>query len=147
MLVHLDDVPSVDDGDPRARRRAERGPDGLLAPDKHEIRDATLRPVQQRAPNHLVRGVVTTHRVDRDAHRYVLLGVRFLVRILITCRPRYMPQCGQAWCGGFGLLHWGQGTRFVARSRRWLRRSPCAACGVRFLGSPANSCTPSITRR
>src|SRR5260221_10444064 len=136
MLVHLDDVPRVDDGDTRARRRAERGPDGLLAPDEHEIGDATLRPVQQRAPNDLVRGVVTTHRVDRDAHRYVLLGVRFLVRILITCRPRYIPQYGQAWCGGLRLLHWEHGPRFVARRRRWLRRSPCAASGLRFFGLP-----------
>src|SRR5439155_3605851 len=48
------------------------------------------------------------------------------------------PQCGHAWCGGLGFLHCGQGTRFCAFSARWLRRSPCAARGIRFLGCPAN---------
>src|SRR5207249_11156550 len=57
----------------------------------------------------------------------------------MTWRPRNVPQCGHAWCGGFGLLHWGQGTSVIARSARWLRRSPCAARGIRFLGWPAKA--------
>jgi len=97
MLVHLDDITGVDDGDARPGRRPERGPDDLVTADEHDLRDAALRPVQQRAPNDLVRG--RGHhpsRRPRCASAQVLLGVRFLERILITCRPRYIPQCGQA---------------------------------------------------
>jgi hypothetical protein len=69
MLVHLDHVAGIDDGDARTRRRAERRAHDLVAADKDDVGEPALRPVQQRAPDDLIRGVVATHRVDRDAHQ------------------------------------------------------------------------------
>ena len=131
VLVHRDDFGRVMDLDARVRAAEQRPQPSFLA-DEHDIGRAALLPIQQRAPDDLVRGVVATHGVDGYAHG-VTAAARFAL-ILRTWRPRNVPQCGHAWCGGLGLLHCGQGTRFCAFSARWLRRSPCAACGIRFLG-------------
>ncbi len=67
MLVHRDHLGRVLDlhaGVRAAKQRAQ----ALLLPDQHDIGGAALRPIQQRAPDDLVRGVVATHGVDGYAH-------------------------------------------------------------------------------
>jgi hypothetical protein len=47
-----------------------KGPEDLvLAPYEDEVRRTTLLPIQQSAPDDLVRGVVAAHRVDGDLHQ------------------------------------------------------------------------------
>src|SRR5256885_2271545 len=41
----------------------------IVAPDEHEVRWTALFPIQQSAPDDLVRGVVAAHRVDGDLHQ------------------------------------------------------------------------------
>src|SRR5258706_6026673 len=67
MLVHPDDARRMDDLDPRLRADHAREP--CLVADEDKIRGILgFRPIQQRAPDYLVRGVVTAHGVDGDAH-------------------------------------------------------------------------------
>jgi len=69
MLVHSDDVLRRADRDPRRYIRTEGLADLVLAPDEHEVRWTALFPIQQSAPDDLVRGVVAAHRVDGDIHQ------------------------------------------------------------------------------
>jgi len=55
------------DLDPRTRA-AQEWSQTIFAPDEHDVRCAALVPIQQRAPDDLVRGVVATHGVDGYAH-------------------------------------------------------------------------------
>jgi hypothetical protein len=67
MLVHGDDLGRVMDHD-AGMFAAKQRPEAILTADEHEIRHAALLPIQQHAPDDLVRGVVATHGVDRYAH-------------------------------------------------------------------------------
>ena len=69
MLVHSDDVLRAADRDARGSFGAQGLADGILAPDEHEVRHTALFPIQQSAPDYLVRGVVAAHRVDGDFHQ------------------------------------------------------------------------------
>ena len=67
MLVHRDHFSGVLDLDAKMRA-AEQRTQALLLPHQHDIRGAAHPPIQQRAPDDLVRGVVATHGVDGYAH-------------------------------------------------------------------------------
>ena len=68
MLVHRDDVAGVHERDPPSLA-AEGPPHQVGPPDEDDLRLATPRPVQERAPDGLVRGVVAAHGIHRDAHQ------------------------------------------------------------------------------
>ena len=68
MLVHPDDVLRPADRDARRSFGAQGLADGVLAPDEHEVRHTALFPIQQSAPDYLVRGMVAAHCVDGDLH-------------------------------------------------------------------------------
>ena len=67
MLVHRNDLGRVMDLHTRVHVTEERT-QTVLASDEHDIRGASHLPIQQRAPDYLVRGVVATHGVDGYAH-------------------------------------------------------------------------------
>jgi hypothetical protein len=68
VLVHRDDIARVANGDARRERGSEVPSQLLLAADENEIRLPATCPIQQRAPDDLVRGVVAAHGVDGDLH-------------------------------------------------------------------------------
>src|SRR2546430_1512497 len=68
MLIHSDDGLRRADRDARWDLRTEELANRILAPDENEVRWATFFPIQQSAPDYLVRGVVAAHRVDGDFH-------------------------------------------------------------------------------
>ena len=68
MLAHTDDVARVDHLDALPRRAAEQVADVRLPAHEHELGGSATRPIQERAPDDLVRGVVATHGIDGDAH-------------------------------------------------------------------------------
>src|SRR5437879_1099206 len=69
MLVHRDDVLRRADGDAWRYLGPERLAYCVLAADEDEVRQTAFFPIQQSAPDYLVRGVVAAHRVDGDFHQ------------------------------------------------------------------------------
>jgi len=75
------------------------------------------------------------------------LKAYFCVLGMKTWRPRYMPQCGQAWCESRGFLQFGHVTS-CGRSRWWCaRRSPWRARETRCFGNAPIEINSSIYAR